>query len=73
MSEVVIKQEFHVHFSYPVHFTNGLFQPHNSLFADVLAQDGGVGPRKVFFVLDAAVVANPNRGLLRGSPRATAA
>jgi 3-dehydroquinate synthase len=57
MSEVVIKQEFHVHFSYPVHFTNGLFQPHNSLFADVLAQDGGVGPRKVFFVLDAAVVA----------------
>jgi 3-dehydroquinate synthase len=57
MSEAIIKQEFHVHFSYPVHFSDGLFQPHNSLFADVLAQDGGVGPRKVFFVLDAAVVA----------------
>ena len=50
-----LKQHFQVAFSYTVHFTEGLFTPDNLLLCDVLREDGGEGPRKVFFVVDSGV------------------
>ncbi|GEO05315.1 3-dehydroquinate synthase [Adhaeribacter aerolatus] len=50
-----IQQTFQVPFSYIVHFTEGLFNPDNLLFRNVIAQDGGEGPRKLFFVIDSGV------------------
>ncbi|MDB5262661.1 MAG: aroB [Adhaeribacter sp.] len=56
-----IHQKFQVPFSYIVHFTEGLFDPANPLFRDVIAGDGGEGQRKVFFVIDSGVQeAHPN-------------
>ena len=52
-----LQQQFQAVFSYAVHFTSGLFTPNNPLLADVLAQDGSAGPRKVYFVLDDGVAA----------------
>ena len=52
-----LKQQFQVAFSYPVHFTEALFHADNTLIRDTLAQDGGEGPRKIFFVVDSGVVA----------------
>ncbi|WP_303311243.1 3-dehydroquinate synthase [Hymenobacter sp. BT730] len=51
-----LQQQFQVAFSYTVHFTEGLFQLDNPLLAEVLGQDGGDEPRKVFFVLDSGVM-----------------
>ncbi|SMB99556.1 3-dehydroquinate synthase [Hymenobacter roseosalivarius DSM 11622] len=55
MSLPSLQQQFQVSFSYPVHFTEGLFEVSNPLLRDVLAQDGGRAPRKVFFALDSGV------------------
>lgn len=52
-----LKQQFQVAFSYDVHFTEGLFNADNALIRDVLAQDGGAEPRKIFFVVDDGVAA----------------
>lgn len=52
-----LKQQFKVAFSYTVHFTEGLFHADNPLIRDTLAQDGGEGPRKIFFVVDSGVAA----------------
>lgn len=57
MSIPSLKQQFQVSFSYPVHFTEGLFNPDNPLLRDLLAEDGGVGPRKLFFAVDSGVAA----------------
>ena len=51
-----LQQQFQVPFSYNVHFTEGLFDPANHLLRDALAQDGGEGARKIFFVVDSGVV-----------------
>jgi len=50
-----LEQKFQVSFNYTVHFTQGLFNSQNTLFRDVLAQDGAEGSRKVFFVIDSGV------------------
>lgn len=52
-----IQQSFSVQFRYGVYFTQGLFKPENKLFSEVLQQDNGTGPRKVFFVIDSGVAA----------------
>ncbi|WP_188548502.1 3-dehydroquinate synthase [Hymenobacter qilianensis] len=52
-----LKQQFQVAFSYDVHFTEGLFNADNTLIRDVLKQDGGAEPRKIFFVVDDGVAA----------------
>ena len=57
MSSNLINQQFQVTYSYAVHFTSALFDPANPLLADVLARDGGTGPRRVLCVLDAGVAA----------------
>ena len=56
-----IHQKFDVRFQYPVHFTESLFDPANSLLAEVMQQGEGAGPRKAVFVLD--------EGLCRAWPR----
>ncbi len=54
-----LHQQFQVRFQYPVHFTNGLFQLNNPLFAQTIAQPAAVP--KVFFVIDSGVTeAHPN-------------
>jgi len=50
-----LEQKFQVSFNYTVHFTQGLFNSQNTLFRDVLAQNGAEGPHKVFFVIDSGV------------------
>ncbi|PRY09692.1 3-dehydroquinate synthase [Pontibacter ummariensis] len=56
-----IEQSFTVQFRYGVYFTAGLFKADNTLLTEVLQQDKGSGPRKVFFVLDSGVAeAHPN-------------
>ncbi|WP_161888468.1 3-dehydroquinate synthase [Pontibacter russatus] len=56
-----IEQSFAVKFRYGVYFTQGLFDPENTVLTDVLQQDKGTGPRKVFFVIDRGVaVAHPH-------------
>nr|WP_162052119.1 3-dehydroquinate synthase [Pontibacter pamirensis] len=52
-----IEQSFSVQFRYGVYFTQGLFDSKNSLLAEVLQQDKGTAPRKVFFVIDSGVAA----------------
>ena len=42
-------------FKYGVYFTEGLFNPDNTVLTDVLQQDKGTAPRKVFFVIDSGV------------------
>lgn len=53
-----IVQRFQVSFQYPVHFTNGLFEPSNPLLADVLRGDGNAAARKVYFIIDSGVAAH---------------
>lgn len=50
-----IEQSFTVKFKYGVYFTEGLFNPDNTVLTDVLQQDKGTAPRKVFFVIDSGV------------------
>ncbi|MCJ8166782.1 3-dehydroquinate synthase [Pontibacter sp. E15-1] len=50
-----IEQSFTVQFQYGVYFTAGLFKPDNTVFTDVLQQDKGTTPRRVFFVIDSGV------------------
>lgn len=50
-----IEQSFSVQFQYGVYFTAGLFKTGNTLLLDVLKQDKGTAPRKVFFVIDSGV------------------
>ena len=48
-----IDQAVRVSFRYPVHFTNDLFSPNNTLLRDVLAGDGlPSGSAKVFCIVD---------------------
>ena len=63
-----LKQHFQVAFSYTVHFTEGLFNPDNLLLGDALLEDGGEGPRKVFFVVDSGV-AEQHPGLVAAITR----
>ncbi len=49
-----LQQQFQVSFSYPVHFTEGLFAADNLLLRNALAPDGGP-PHRVFFALDSGV------------------
>ncbi|GBF06277.1 3-dehydroquinate synthase, aroB [Deinococcus aerius] len=51
----VIEQTVPVTFRYAVHFTHGLFAPHNPVFRDALAGTAGE-PVKVLCVLDAGVL-----------------
>jgi 3-dehydroquinate synthase len=56
-----IEQSFAVKFKYGVYFTEGLFNPENTVLTKVLQQDKGTTPRKVFFVVDDGVAAtHPN-------------
>ncbi|MEX2602260.1 MAG: 3-dehydroquinate synthase [Balneolaceae bacterium] len=52
--EKKIEQRFSVSFSYPVHFTEGLFEQDNPLLAD-LAGTPGKKPSDILFVLDRGV------------------
>ncbi|MEM9218236.1 MAG: 3-dehydroquinate synthase [Cyanobacteria bacterium P01_F01_bin.150] len=47
-----IRQHFTVAFQYETHFTEQLFHPNNSLFAQVIATDGEPGPKKIMVVVD---------------------
>lgn len=51
-----IKQKFSVTFQYRVAFTEALFHPENSLFADLVHSDVKATGRKVLFVLDEGLV-----------------
>jgi 3-dehydroquinate synthase len=55
MSIPPLQQQFQVSFSYPVHFTEGLFEVDNPLFREALIADGKGLPRRVFFTLDSGV------------------
>lgn len=52
-----LQQQFQVSFSYPVHFTEGLFEVDNRLLREALTADGNGLPRRVFFALDSGVAA----------------
>jgi 3-dehydroquinate synthase len=47
-----IEQRFQVSFAYNVYFTEGLFNLQNPLLRQAIAQDGGEGLKKLFFVID---------------------
>jgi 3-dehydroquinate synthase len=47
-----IHQSIEVSFRYGVHFTTGVFSPHNPLLAEVLAAGGGENPKKILAVVD---------------------
>ncbi|MEX2641040.1 MAG: 3-dehydroquinate synthase [Balneolales bacterium] len=51
----IIKQNVPVNFSYDVLFTEDLFAPANSLFADVVGSPSPESARKVLFVIDKGV------------------
>jgi 3-dehydroquinate synthase len=54
----VIRQHVKVAFTYPVHFTRGLFAPHDRLLRDLVQPDpSGAVPGRVLFVVDAGVIA----------------
>lgn len=48
----LIKQHVSVSFTYPVHFTEGLFGPDNTIFAELIQSGSPEVARKVLFVLD---------------------
>jgi 3-dehydroquinate synthase len=50
-----IQQRFQVSFAYNVYFTEGLFDLQNPLLREAIAQDGGPGLKKIFFVIDSHV------------------
>ncbi len=52
-----LHQQFQVSFSYPVHFTEGLFEADNLLLRQTLAPEPGGPPRRLFFALDSEVAA----------------
>ncbi|HET9054645.1 MAG TPA: 3-dehydroquinate synthase, partial [Cyclobacteriaceae bacterium] len=56
-----IEQTFSVRFAYRVFFTNHLFSPDNSLFHDFLKAAATGIPKKLFFVIDAGVIAHHPR------------
>lgn len=56
-----LQQEFSVRFSYPVLFTDDLFNPTNLLFADFFTASTGATRRKLLFVIDSGVAdTHPN-------------
>lgn len=55
MATPSLQQQFQVSFSYPVHFTEGLFEVDNPLLCETLRPDGSGPPRRVFFALDSGV------------------
>jgi 3-dehydroquinate synthase len=50
-----ITQQFTVSFTYPTVFTEGVFQVENSIFREILNQDGRNQARKILFVIDEGV------------------
>lgn len=52
LSMKAIKQTIPVSFSYNVHFTNGLFDPENPLFSDLIAKASSGTDPKILFVFD---------------------
>ncbi len=54
----VIKQKVPVSFTYPVHFTKALFDPHNSLFADLITGASSHGGQKLLLVFDSGMYAH---------------
>ncbi|GAB4518446.1 MAG: 3-dehydroquinate synthase [Anaerolineae bacterium] len=50
-----IQQHVEVRFDYPVHFTNGLFNPENLILRDVVSPDQPETPKKVLCVIDGGV------------------
>lgn len=61
--EGVIRQRVPVTYTYPVHFTAGLFQVNNSLLAEIVTADQERGPKKVLAVVDAGLIQH-HAGLL---------
>ena len=59
----VIRQEIHVAFRYPVHFTTGVFTASNRLVRDLVQSDDPGAPAKVVVVVD--------RGVERAHPELT--
>ena len=55
MSLSSLQQQFQVSFSYPVHFTENLFEPGNLLLRNTLAPVASGTPSRVFFTLDSGV------------------
>lgn len=53
-----IDQQFPVSFNYKVFFTDGLFQPDNKLFADLIQSDSPKATRKILFVFDEGMYAH---------------
>jgi 3-dehydroquinate synthase len=51
-----IQQQVQATFNYRVHFTTGLFDPNNTLLADVMISDREQTPKKVIIVLDSGLV-----------------
>lgn len=50
-----IRQSFSVKFSYPVHFTEGVFSIENTLLASLFSVDGNPDPGKALFIVDDGV------------------
>jgi len=50
-----IHQAIDVRYRYSVHFTADMFAPQNTLFRDILDQDGGDGPKQILCVVDRMV------------------
>ncbi|STX29727.1 3-dehydroquinate synthase [Legionella beliardensis] len=52
----VLKQNFSVDYHYDIYFTKGLFEPDNSIFANVVEKQAG-GPAKLLIVIDERIAA----------------
>ncbi|MBW3570679.1 MAG: 3-dehydroquinate synthase [Gemmatimonadetes bacterium] len=53
--DAVLRQRIAVEYRYDVHFTHGAFAAENRTLADVLAQDHGTGPHRVYVVVEEQV------------------
>ncbi len=56
-----LRQEFAVSFSYPVHFTEGLFDRGNMLLRDLIGGDASGAPKKMLIVIDDGVLEQHQR------------
>ncbi len=56
-----INQDFKVHYTYKILFTEKLFSPDNAMLVNTLKEGGSPGPYKLLFVLDSGVAeTHPN-------------
>lgn len=60
---LLLQREITVSFSYPVHFTEGLFDAGNSLLTELVRSSSSTGPKKMLVVLDQGVL-DQHPGLL---------